>query len=473
MPDIGLILTSAPSVAWIRDQMAAARATALKVIPAWGLAGGWTPAAIAEVAALPRTLVVRTSWGDPSYDPPRRRYPEAGPILDELAPWLAARPDAWVEIGNEPLLDHQPDELEAWRYRWHLAETISAIRARHPRARLIAPAHLRNHPLRLGHAADGQGRWDAICAEQYRRCDALGLHAYTTAQADAGLRQLRQLVSGSMPIWLTEFALGESLAPAARGERYRAVLDDLPVAAALVYHLDALGGSDPAHFRPEYRLAPATLAALAAPPAPAPTPPDTAHFPEVRVPDFAVDVRQWRTPAALRRHLAGHAYRATAPWAKGVVIHHTYRPLPRDWRGPASLQDLAEFYRYEVSNGAGQPKGGWTSGPHLFLVVGAPNPALDGIWQLTPLNEPGTHARAANASRWGLEHVGDFTRAPMPAALAALSHGATAALLDWAGLPTTAETITPHAQWGKPACPGRAVSMAAYRSAVAALRGGR
>lgn len=479
MTPLGLILTSAPSadpLGWLRAQLRAAGSPTLKVVPAWGWPGGWSAEAIRQVAAL-APLVVRTSWGDPSYrghNDANSRYPLANRVLAELAPWLDVAPESWVELGNEPLHQDEPTDEPAHIYAWHLGEAITAIRERWPRARLIAPAHIRNHPIRLGAHADGQAQWDRICGPQLRRCDALGLHAYSVPQAVAGLSQLRSLVSGSMPIWLTEFALNEQLAPAERGRRYRAVLADLPVAAALIYHLDTQGGTDPAHFRPEYRLEPATLAALAqeapAVPAPATTAADTVHYPNVRLDRFVLDVRQWRTVAAFRAHLARHAYAQTAPWARGVVVHHSVSPTAASWKGEASILAMARFYRDEVDNGPGKPKGGWTTGPHIFIVSGSPDPTLDGIWQLSPLNVPGTHARAANPTRWGLEWVGNYSRTRWPPDLAALGLGAAAALLDWAGLPADAETVSPHSQWGKPECPGGAIDMAAVRRGVAALQ---
>lgn len=474
-PPIGLILTNASGPAAVRRAVLTANAPILKVVAGWGMGGEWTQAQRAEVAGIAPTLVVRTTWGDPSYAGGTRFFPFADRVLAELLPWLTLRPDAWVEIGNEPLLEPIADELVCWRYRAHLDASITAIRGAFPRARIIAPAHMRNHAVRLGADTNGQARWDAICADVYRRCDALGLHAYTEGQATAGVTALRA-ISATLPIWLTEFALNERLDDVTRATRYRAVIGRLPVAAALLYHLVEQLGADPIHFNPNYTLTPGTLAALGASPAAAPAAPvlpDTVLHPGVRVDGFAMDVRHWRTVAAFRRHLFAHSFRQTAPWAKGVVIHHTYRPTGAQWRGAESLRSLARFYRLEVDNGPGQPRGGWPSGPHLFIVGDAASPADNGIWQLTPLNLTGTHARAANPSFWGLEHVGDFTSAAMPAATAALGQGAAAALLDWAGLPTSAATITPHSQWGKPACPGRGVDMDAYRRGVATAREAR
>lgn len=326
-PRIGLILTNAPSVAWIATQLATAQADALVVIPAWGLDGGWTPETIAQTARLPRTLVVRTSWGDPSYAGGARRYPEAGPLVAELLPWLTARPDATIILGNEPLLADQADDMEAWRYNYHLERAITACRATFPQAQLVAPAHIRNHLIRLGPHADGQARWDAICAPQLQRCDALGLHAYSVTQATGGIAQLRQLVSATLPIWLTEFALNEPLGLSERGRRYRAVLATLPVATALLYHLDYAGGTDPAHFLPVYRLAPATLATLAAP-AP-PVPPSAPPAPPV--PPSAPPTSPQRPPVASlpMSRAALTRGRARGP-VQALVLHATAGRFPSD-----------------------------------------------------------------------------------------------------------------------------------------------
>jgi hypothetical protein len=469
-PRIGLILTHAPNLPWLRTQLTLARADCLKVVPAWGIDGGWTPAAIVETAHLTETLIVRTSWGDPSYDHGAHRFPYANQVLDEVTPWAAARDDLVVEIGNEPLLV-DADEDYAWEYLAHLDAAIEALRAQFPRARIISPAHMRDHPVRLGEHADGQYRWDRLAATTYRHCDILGLHAYSVTQTVSGLHALRELVSANQPIWLTEFALHEpGLTGEARGRRYADVLDALPVAVACIYHLDHATGPALAEQGPaEYRLAPATLAALGdeRPPLGGAVPalPAAIHYTE-RIDSFLLDIWQWRTVATFRRHLANYQKAQVAPWATGITLHHTVSPLASTWRGVDSVLNMALYYR-------DNPACRWDRGPHLFAVSGAPNPEHDGVWQMCPLNVPGVHAVSFNAARWGLEVVGSFDSQRWDAGTSALALGALAALHDWAAWPAvTSATVNGHRDDPKTtkSCPGKAIDLAAVRRGVEALR---
>jgi hypothetical protein len=464
-PSLGLILTHSPDLATLRRALSTCRADALKVIPAWGLDGGWSPAAIAEAAHMVGTLVVRTSHGDPSYAHGARPYPHANQILDELSPWLRARPDAWIELGNEPL--NGPAPLDPHSYAYHLGQAIEQCRNAYPRARLLAPAFsLNTHTPEID-------RWLAILAPAMRRCDGVAIHAYTPGQLRLGLDLARAHTPGK-PVWVTELNLGEALPAHERGRRIWELVRDAPVATALLYHLDISNAPVTAEQGLElYRLAPDTLAALAmrddsAPPAVLggeAIAPDAVAYPD-RLPGgpFALDIRQWRTVAAFRRHLAAHQARQVAPWARGVTIHCTESPLPSTWAGVRSILGMARFYR-------DNPERRWRAGPHLFVVSGARNPAHDGVWQMTPLNLQGVHAAAFNSTHWGLEVVGAFDRLPWDPGTAGLVLGATAALLDWAGLETGSVNAHRDDPGTSKGCPGAMVDMAAVRRGVAALRG--
>lgn len=186
------------------------------------------------------------------------------------------------------------------------------------------------------------------------------------------------------------------------------------------------------------------------------------HYPHIQQPGFVLDVWHWPTVADFRAHLARYRYADTAPWARACIVHHTVKPQAADWRGPASMAGLARHYRVTE---------GWSAGPHLFVAAGAPNPAHNGIWQLTPLSVPGVHGNAANDWAWGVEHVGRFDDGGMPPDVAALGCGAMAALLDWSGRAASAETLQPHRRYNPTkTCPGRQVDMAAVIRAVVALQ---
>lgn len=169
---------------------------------------------------------------------------------------------------------------------------------------------------------------------------------------------------------------------------------------------------------------------------------------------FLADIRQWNCPAEFAAHLNRHSPRLCG-WVQKVVIHHTWKPRAADWRGLASMESLKRYYI----------KLGWSSAPHLFICVGAPNPLHDGVFQLTPLNLPGTHAGTCNSSTIGVEVVGDYDNSPWPAPLATVVHQSVAHFLQWRGLPSTA--IVGHRDCNSPkSCPGKAISIPAVITGV-------
>jgi hypothetical protein len=174
---------------------------------------------------------------------------------------------------------------------------------------------------------------------------------------------------------------------------------------------------------------------------------------------FDADIRQWSTWQAFREHLFQHD-RRICRWVGGAVIHHTWRPTPVQWRGIASMESLKRFYIAK----------GWTAGPHLFICAGAPNPADDGIFQLTPLNLRGVHAGVCNPTTWGIEVVGDYDKAPWSDATSDLVTHAVRALFDWRELDTTPRTLKGHRDCNSPkTCPGSAINLDYVRRQVLAL----
>lgn len=171
---------------------------------------------------------------------------------------------------------------------------------------------------------------------------------------------------------------------------------------------------------------------------------------------FAIDVRQWATIDEFKNHLAQYAP-IVAPWARGVVIHHTWKPTGADWRGVKTISSIARYYQSK----------GWTAGPHLFICTDAPNIGDRGIFQMTPLNVRGIHAGRFNATHWGIEIVGDFDGKPWDTAQTTFAVETSAALLTWQMLPANYATIRGHRETGSPkTCPGKMVDMNAVRTLI-------
>lgn len=164
---------------------------------------------------------------------------------------------------------------------------------------------------------------------------------------------------------------------------------------------------------------------------------------------FAADIRQWKTIEEFKAHLAAHDP-AIAEWATGIIVHHTYRPLQSQWQGRQTMEGLKNYY---ISLG-------WDAGPHLFIAKNSPNPADDGIWQLTPLNMVGIHAGVCNSHNWGIEVVGDYDAKPWDDVTRSLVVNTCAALNEWRSIVVNANTLKGHRDCNSPkTCPGKAIDM--------------
>lgn len=172
------------------------------------------------------------------------------------------------------------------------------------------------------------------------------------------------------------------------------------------------------------------------------------------MPPFAVDIRRWATISDFESHLA-QCDPAIASWSIGLTLHHTWTPTIAQWRGIQTLFGTKDYYMYSVPNSNGT-KGGWPSGPHLFICGDAPNPNHRGIFQLTPLDTPGTHAGRCNKDHWGCEVVGRYDDTFWSGETAELVLGATTALYRWRGLDP--KTLNGHCLCLKnKTCPGNAI----------------
>jgi len=178
---------------------------------------------------------------------------------------------------------------------------------------------------------------------------------------------------------------------------------------------------------------------------------------------FIVQVEHFATADAFCTHLTKHNP-SVAPWAKGIVLHHTWLPTIDQWKGRASMTGMQQYFE----------RNGWTTGPHLFIAQGSKNSADDGIWQMTPLNVPGTHARAWNSTHWGIEVVGNYDLTPWPEPTERLVYKTVLALCKWKGIAITRTSLLGHRETGSPkSCPGKKIDMDQVRSDLQTLnRGG-
>lgn len=353
MPAPGLILTSTTSLASLKAHLDAGKCRVLKVVTGWGWP--WDEASRRAVAAMTDVLIVRTVAGDPSYNGGAKRMPIAADVVAEIAPWYAVRQNIVIEIGNEPLIDAQP-EAYAWIYLDHLNAAIRACRDRFPHARILAPAHLVNHHIPLGNSPDGVARFVDITKRAYQDCSSIGIHAYNQAQLD---RNAALYANHGKPLWLTEFALNEQLSPQQRGAKYRAFINAANVAATTIYHLDELGGSDPAHFRPEYRLDIPTLTAMAQP--------ITPSEPTIN-----------RVPMTRKAYDTGRTYNKQPVKPRLLVMHATAGSYPGDYgwlkRGgdPSSSISCHYYIRKngEITQFVDETDTAWHCGASVWTIDG-------------------------------------------------------------------------------------------------------
>ena len=178
--------------------------------------------------------------------------------------------------------------------------------------------------------------------------------------------------------------------------------------------------------------------------------------------EFYVQCEHWRTVDEFRAHLAKHSP-SVAPWVQGAVVHHTWRPEVSQWRGQTTFNGILNYYK------AKQPK--WTSAPHLFLVVGSPDPRNDGIWQMTPLNITGTHAGAWNRTHWGIEVVGNYDDRGWSEPTKQLLYQTILTLFQWRNIEVNRQSVVGHRETGsKKSCPGKSIDMNQVRSELTLLQ---
>lgn len=160
---------------------------------------------------------------------------------------------------------------------------------------------------------------------------------------------------------------------------------------------------------------------------------------------FDAVIQHWPTISAFNAYLQGVS---RPKWVKGITCHNTYKPNDRTWAGLQSMQSMLKHYR---------DTNGWSSGPHLYLAAHAPNPAHTGVWQLTPITRPGTHAGDCNDDHLGIEWVGDFDARPPTAAQYTMGIAVNLLILRHWGLPPEAVNVHNECMVGR-TCPGKYVT---------------
>lgn len=160
------------------------------------------------------------------------------------------------------------------------------------------------------------------------------------------------------------------------------------------------------------------------------------------MPPFDAELMHWPTIAAFTAYLQGVP---RPSWCTGITNHNTYQPDERNWAGMASMRSLVAYYRDTKQ---------WPSGPHLFLAAAAPNAANTGIFQLTPIARPGTHAGACNAHNIGIENVGNFDARPPTLDQYTLLLAVNRAILEHWGIPPASVNVHNECMLGR-TCPGK------------------
>jgi N-acetylmuramoyl-L-alanine amidase CwlA len=77
--------------------------------------------------------------------------------------------------------------------------------------------------------------------------------------------------------------------------------------------------------------------------------------------------------------------------ANKIVIHHTWKPDVKDWKGQRTMEGMKRYYE----------KLGWNAAPHIFI-------AEDGIWRMWDMRKDGIHAGKLNYRSIGIEVVGNY-----------------------------------------------------------------
>lgn len=134
---------------------------------------------------------------------------------------------------------------------------------------------------------------------------------------------------------------------------------------------------------------------------------------------------------------------------RGIVLHNTAVPDLAKVNGYISsgkwtFEQLIDnwWVRYK--------KLGWPAGPHIFIH--------EKIWIATPLWMRGTHSPSFNATMWGVEIVGDYSKEFLPALLLDNTVQTAACLYAMQGHEPTPQSLRFHGEDPRTShkeCPGQ------------------
>lgn len=221
--------------------------TTIKVVTGWGMP--WNDITRAQLLAATEYTIIRTTIGDPS-NRNTGKYLLPDKVIAELAPWLQIKPDAMIELGNEPNIK----DTDPWIYRWWLNESIKECRKAFPHAHIIAPALIHN---------DTYLQWLDIMRDVMVTADSIAMHVYEhygfTGVLPARTNQLYDLDKAytsyvsSKPIILTEFGINDPLTPKlTKHIRYSEFIKTLPsrYLGGTYYHINEAQDIDPQYHIP-------------------------------------------------------------------------------------------------------------------------------------------------------------------------------------------------------------------------------
>lgn len=186
MRSLGVVLTHVESIATLYRTIRHYQFGGLIVVggpSGWGLPSGWTDDSIARIIGMTTHTYVRTTEGDPSSAqsgvPGRSPYPHRESILDALRPWAYYQPHVTCILGNEPNMGAVSGAFSdfCYGYRWHLINTIQAIRTTYPDMTIVSPAPALM-PDANGKLNQKGIQFIEICRDALRMCDLIGLHMY-------------------------------------------------------------------------------------------------------------------------------------------------------------------------------------------------------------------------------------------------------------------------------------------------------